>query len=313
MMSFSEYAECRLCPRACAVDRVSGQTGVCGETAELRVASVGRHFGEEPPFTGTCGSGTVFFSGCSSHCAFCQNWQISMGRVGRVWTMDELESAVRRMLAEGAHNVNLVSPDHFWPHAEDLVRRLRAGGVAVPVILNTSGYESADMIGRYAESADIFLPDIKFAGAELAAECMGDPEYPEIAFAAVARMIESKGFLHPFDPSGCAPARVGVLVRHLVLPGHAEDSCRVLERCRKEFGRMIPISLMSQYHPVPTGPQNGPLARRLTMEEYEAVKTCAESLEFEHLFIQELRGDDRFLPDFKEKQPFPGNPSPAGH
>lgn len=312
MMHDSEYAECRLCPRDCGVNRESGQTGVCGETAELRVASVGCHFGEEPPFTGTRGSGTVFFSGCPSHCFFCQNWQISTGRVGRVWTPDELETAVVRMLDEGAHNVNLVSPDHFWPHAEDLIRRLRARGVTAPVILNTSGYESPAMIGRYAECADIFLPDIKFAGAELATECMGDSRYPDIAFAAVAHMIERKGFLHPFDSSGREPAQTGVLVRHLVLPGHVEDSCRALERLRREFGRLLPLSLMSQYHPVPPGPRDGPFARRLRREEYETVKTCAESMEFEHLFVQELLGDDDFLPDFEEKRPFPGNPSPTG-
>ena len=307
----SDYAECRLCPRACGVDRESGQTGVCGETAELRVASVGRHLGEEPPFTGTRGSGTVFFSGCSSHCFFCQNWQISTGRVGRVWTSDEIESAVVRMLDEGAHNVNLVSPDHFWPHAEDLIRRLRARGITVPVILNTSGYESPAMIGRYAECADIFLPDIKFADGALAAECMGDSRYPEIAFAAAARMIELKGFLHPFDPSGREPARTGVLVRHLVLPGHAEDSCRALERLRREFGRLLPLSLMSQYHPVPPGPPDGPFARRVTQEEYATVKACAESMEFEHIFVQDLLGDDHFMPDFEENRPFSGNPSPT--
>ncbi len=310
-MTFSDYAACVLCPRACGVDRTAGRPGVCGETAELRAASIGRHFGEEPPFTGTRGSGTVFFSGCSSHCFFCQNWQISTGRVGRAWSLDDMEAALVAMLDEGAHNVNFVSPDHFWPHAEELVRRLRARGRTAPVILNTSGYQAPEMIARYAESADIFLPDIKFADPELARTCMGDARYPELAFAAVARMIEAKGFLHPFDPSGAETARTGVLVRHLVLPGHADDSCRALERIRKEFGRMIPLSLMSQYHPVPSERTRGAFTRRLALNEYERVKTCAQSLEFEHLFVQELRGDDDFMPDFEEKKPFRGNPFPA--
>lgn len=309
-MDAASYEACVLCPRVCGVNRRAGARGVCGETADLRVASIGPHFGEEPCFTGARGSGTVFFSGCSCRCFFCQNWQISTGAVGRTLTPGVFAEEVGAMLDRGVHNLNFVTPDHFLPHIEDLLRRLKAKGPAPPVILNTSGYQSAERVDRQAASADIFLPDVKFADPELARAVMGDARYPDLAIAALARMIELKGLLHPFDPTGAETAASGVLVRHLILPGEIENTVRVLERLRRDFGRWLPLSLMSQYHPVPACAGRGELDRRVNREEYDTARACAESLGFEQLFIQDWLGDDAFLPDFNRAEPFKGNTQP---
>lgn len=306
-MEGSDYSDCRLCPRGCRINRTAGQRGSCGETAICRVASIGPHFGEEPCLSGTQGSGTVFFSGCSCHCFFCQNWQISGGRIGQAYTVDALERALSDLAATGVHNLNFVTPDHFFPQIAEAVRRLRVRGPVPPVLFNTSGFQTPEMIDRWAEVADIFLPDLKFGSPELARECMGDARYPELALQSVARMIEHKGFLHPFDPEGRETARTGVLVRHLVLPGALEHSQQLLLRLRREFGRFLPLSIMSQYHPVPACAAHPRFNRRLSADEHRDLRQFVETCGFESVFFQELHGDDSFLPDFDREHPFKGN------
>lgn len=308
-MDFSSYSPCRLCPRQCAVDRINGAKGVCGETADLRVASWGPHRGEEPCFTGTRGSGTIFFNGCSCHCFFCQNWQISnVHGKGQVVSGAEFHRLAFELIEKGVHNLNFVTPDHFWPHIEALCARLRAEGVQIPFLFNSSGYQLPAMISRYAAQMDIFLPDFKFADPVLARLVMRDERYPEIALEALRRMVAEKGFLEPFDPSGIETARRGVLVRHLVLPGHVENTLRVLDLLREEFGRWLPLSLMSQYKPTPAAHSRPPFDRHLSPDEYQAAVDHAQELGFENLLIQPLAATDDFFPDFDRDKPFKGNP-----
>lgn len=303
----ANYVFCRLCPRDCGVDRTKGNKGVCGETATCRVASYGLHFGEEPCFSGTRGSGTIFFTGCSSHCFFCQNYQISNQGMGDPVSPQRLFEMARDLISQGAHNVNFVTPDHFWPHVEYVCRKLRACGVAPPFLFNSSGYQREDMISRYAECMDIFMPDFKFSDPELARLCMGDARYPDIALAAIRRMVELKGFLRPWDPTGREPAREGVLVRHLILPGHVDNSLRVLRLLRSEFGRLLPLSVMSQFHPVPACRQRRQLVRRISQEEHERVHDMVAELDFQHVFVQPYLPSAEFLPDFEKDEPFEGN------
>lgn len=308
-MDFSPYTPCRLCPRQCAADRLDGSPGVCGETAELRIASWGPHMGEEPCFTGTRGSGAIFFSGCACHCFFCQNWQISnVHGNGRAVSPDEFHRLARGLIETGVHNLNFVTPDHFWPHIEALCLRLREEGVQIPFLFNSSGYQLPAMISRYAAHMDIFLPDFKFADPVLARAVMRDERYPEIALEALRLMVAEKGFLEPFDPTGILPARQGVLVRHLVLPGQIENTLGVLEQLREEFGRWLPLSLMSQYTPVSAAQTRPPFDRPLTPGEYQAALDHAQHLGFENLLIQPLNATDDFLPDFDRDKPFTGNP-----
>ena len=185
MSSFEAYQHCTLCPRDCKVDRTKGVLGFCGESEACRVSFVGPHFGEEPSFTGSKGSGTIFFSGCSSQCFFCQNYQISIQHDGRAITPAELLSEVRALLLKNVHNLNFVTPDHFWPHVQSLCYALREEGAQVPRLFNSSGYQKPEMVEEYAQEMDIFLPDFKFAEPELAMMCMGDARYPEIALSLI--------------------------------------------------------------------------------------------------------------------------------
>ena len=301
------YTTCNLCPRRCSAARTTGDTGFCGETAQCKIASACRHFGEEPSFTGTSGSGTIFFSGCSCRCFFCQNYQISLGNAGRTVTSRELFEIAGALVDKGVHNLNFVTPDHFWPHIRELCLRLRDSGVTIPFIYNCSGYALADKIDEAAEIIDIFLPDFKFADPDLARLCMNDPHYPEIATEALARMLDAKGFLTPWDPTGNRTACRGVLVRHLVLPGRTGNSLRVIAHLHKKFGPDLPISIMSQFHPTPACHDRGIFTKGVDMEEYERICLRIEELGFKKAYIQSESGDDDFVPDFDRDQPFNGN------
>ncbi|MDR0993606.1 MAG: radical SAM protein [Verrucomicrobiota bacterium] len=304
----SAFSSCRLCPHECGVNRLAGETGVCGETVELRLATAGAHFGEEPCFTGTHGSGALFFSGCPCHCFFCQNWQISnLGGKGTLVSLEACRRVTHDLLKQKVHNLNFVTPDHVWPHIEALCRRLREDGVEAPFLFNSSGYHLPAMVPRYAEWMDVFVPDFKFADPKLAQQVMRDGRYPDLALEAIRRMVEAKGFLAPFDPEGTALARQGVLVRHLVLPGHLDNSLAVLSLLREEFGRFLPLSLMSQYTPIPALNPSAPFDQFLSPEDYQTAVAHALSLGFENLLIQPPSTAEDFLPDFTRPQPFRGN------
>jgi putative pyruvate formate lyase activating enzyme len=307
-MIFDAYKNCRLCPRDCKIDRAKGVLGFCGESSVCRISFIGPHFGEEPSFTGTRGSGTIFFSGCSSQCFFCQNYQISIEHEGRTITPSELLFEARSLIRKGVHNLNFVTPDHFWPHIQELCRALREEGIKIPMLFNCSGYQRPEKIREYAAWMDIFLPDFKFAEPELAQICMGDERYPELALEATHEMVRAKGFLRPWDVTGNQVAKQGVLVRHLVLPGHTENSLKVLRTLYKEFGPEIPLSVMSQFRPVPGCEKKQKLTRTLQTEEYGQVLGLVRELGFEKVYTQELREETSFLPDFHDpSNPFPGN------
>jgi putative pyruvate formate lyase activating enzyme len=272
-----------------------------------RVASSGPHHGEEPALSGTRGSGTIFFTGCSCRCLFCQNWQISKQGMGQEVTIEELTARALDLVAAGVHNLNFVTPTHVWPHVRELCRRLRAAGVRVPFVLNCSGYERSEMVREYREAIDIYLPDFKFSDPALARRCMGDEKYPEYALAALREMVAAAGFLEPWDDTFRTVARKGVLVRHLVLPGHVESSLGVLRLLHQHFGSGLPLSIMSQYRPMPACLEAGFLTRSVSRREYAQVCALAEELGFEHAFIQPDYGDGGFAPDFREEEPFEGN------
>ncbi len=297
------YRSCRLCPRRCGVNRVVGERGVCGESAELRVAAVEAHYGEEPPISGVHGSGTVFFSGCSLRCAFCQNYQISLFHTGKVTTVPQLVDRLEELYrSPGIHNVNFVTPDHFLPHTVAVVEELHRRGLRLPILYNMSGYAEKDSLKMLQGVADIYLPDYKYADADLARALSHAPDYPQIALDALVEMVRQVGFL---DERPIAER--GVLVRHLVLPGHIQNSLDALTTLFLEFGRDLPISLMSQYWPA--RPVKQPeMNRRLARNEFETVCEHADALGFRRLFVQRTDGnDDDFLPDFRRERPFKGN------
>lgn len=306
-MNFDRYRECQLCPRRCGADRTSGKLGICGQTATCRISSAGPHYGEEPSFTGMNGSGTIFFSGCSCRCFFCQNYQISAGGMGWEVAPEELVQTARALALSGVHNLNFVTPDHFWPHIQHLCRELKNEGVTIPTIFNCSGYQREDLVEEYAECIDMFMPDLKFAEPQLAKECMGDELYPDIALKALRKMVDLKGFLEPWDPIGARTAQRGVLVRHLILPDHVENSLEVLRLLRAEFGKLLPLSVMSQFRPVPECIERKYLCRGISREEHGKVRDLVYELGFQNVYLQEIPDTAEFLPDFSLEEPFEGN------
>lgn len=306
------YRNCRLCPRQCGVNRLEGAVGFCGETADLKIAVIEAHFGEEPPISGTNGSGTVFFTGCTLRCDFCQNFQLSHQHLGQIVSVaDAVERIGNLYAAQGIHNVNLVTPDHFFPHIQAMVTALRARQINIPIVFNTSGYERVELLRELEEYADIYLPDFKYADRKLGAALSHCPDYPAIALDALAEMVRQKGFLDSCNSEDMNDiAQRGVLVRHLILPGQAQNSLNALSMLFLEFGKHLPVSLMSQYHPVrPCAVPD--LDRRITAAEFQEVYDHALTLGFQHLFVQfpEMPSEQspEFLPDFTENRPFKGN------
>jgi putative pyruvate formate lyase activating enzyme len=293
---------------------------------------VGAHFGEEPPISGAQGSGTVFFSGCSLQCDFCQNYQISHQHVGTFTTVEEVGQRLIELSATRCiHNVNFVTPDHFFPQTVAIVQYLRQHGVEIPTVYNLSGYQDVQVLRAIEETADIYLPDFKYADNRLAEQFSHCRNYTAIALDALTEMVRQKGFLDTvFDDDPQAIARKGVLVRHLILPGQAQNSLDALSMLFLEFGRKLPMSLMSQYHPIPSlnlskgtsQPELIPLAswekaggdnisamqRSIIQQEFQQVYDHVQDLGFEHVFVQypEQR-DNAFLPDFEQEEPFQGN------
>jgi len=304
---FNAYEHCTLCPRMCGVNRAAGQKGFCGETAECHIASITPHFGEEPCFTGTKGSGTVFFSGCSCGCFFCQNFQISQQHLGKAKSIDDLTEEILALIDKGVHNVNFVTPDHWWPHVKAIATRLRDKGVFLPFLWNSSGYSRPEMLEEQCQLIDIFLPDFKFAIPELAKKCMGRADYPDIALRGLETLVDRIGFLRPWDESGDIPASRGVMVRHLVLPGEVENSIKALHLLYDHFGPKLPISIMSQYLPTEECRKRDCMTRQITKQEYQEVCDTIEELGFRRVFIQPDGGADDFMPDFNQQQPFKGN------
>ena len=315
--SWSElFKQCLLCPRECRVDRLEGgeksSAGFCRQDGQLRVAYVGPHFGEEPPLIGTHGSGTVFFTGCSLRCSYCQNFQISREGLGETIEMERLLAKVEEMIIrKHVHNINFVTPDHFFPYVFELVSLLRSRGYHLPMVFNLSGYQSVNLLKAAEGYADIYLPDFKYADRDLAKKFSRCQDYPDVALAALSEMLSQKGFLDSFD-TGASLAKKGVLVRHLILPGHVENSINALTTLFVEFGAELPLSLMSQY--VPVTPQDAEaLNRCLTEEEFNQVYSHVLDLGFEHLFVQfpvEESPDCKppFLPDFRLDKPFSSPP-----
>lgn len=304
------YAFCTLCPRNCGVDRTAGKTGYCGETDSMRIATIEAHHGEEPPISGVDGSGTVFFSGCTLNCLYCQNYQISCDHMGHPMTTAQVVEGLAALYQKrNIHNVNLVTPDHFILHTIDIAAELKKRSMNIPILFNTSCYMKREIVQLLKGTADIYMPDFKYADAELATALSRCRNYPGIALDALDEMIAQKGFLDSFA-EGKPIASKGVIVRHLVLPGHTRNSIDVLSILYNEFGRDLPLSLMSQYWP-PRRMERLELNKKLHYSEFSSVYEHAISLGFRHIFVQHLSDDQTetgdFKPDFSRERPFRGN------
>jgi putative pyruvate formate lyase activating enzyme len=299
------YARCLLCPRACGADRLGSARGFCREGARIRAAWAGLHFGEEPPVTGRGGSGAIFFTGCTLKCRYCQNDQLSRSGLGAELDPDGLARLMLRLQAEGAENINLVTGSHFAPGIVAAARLAGERGLVIPLLWNSSGYESLETLRLLAPWVRVWLPDCKTLDPELARSLMGAPDYPRVAREALAFMVASR----PLDWEG-ERLRQGVIVRHLVLPGHPDSTRRVLAWFRQKLYGKALLSLMVQYTPNSRASGRGEgweaaPARRVSSAEYEQVLSWLEELGIEEGFIQEPEPGSQWLPDFSRPDPFP--------
>lgn len=299
----ARMAACDLCPRACGVDRLRGERGFCRTADTLPVAHIGLHHGEEPPISGTRGSGTIFFARCNARCVYCQNYQISQR--DRELAVRDLSPAalageMMALQARGAHNVNLVSPTHVAAGVARALCIARARGLRVPVVYNTGGYEAVETLRALEGLVDVYLPDIKYSEDQWAAVYSQLPHYVSVNRAAIAEMYHQVGDL-TLDAEGIA--RRGLLVRHLVLPADRAGS-RASLAFLASLSRQMVISLMAQYAPHHRARSMPPLDRPITAAEYERVLDAAWSLGLERCFVQALESGEAFVPDFRARDPF---------
>lgn len=291
-------AACNLCPRGCGIDRSLGERGICGAGDVARVARVSLHAFEEPCLSGTCGSGTIFFSGCSLGCVFCQNRSISRRAVGVEMDRRTLGETMLALQEKGAHNINLVTATHFADRVAEAISDVKAR-LEIPVVYNSSGYERVETLRMLEGLVDIYLPDFKYASGELAARYSSAPDYPEVAEAAIAEMYRQTGAF-VLDDHGMA--RKGTMVRLLVLPSHRADAMAVLRRLADTVPPSeVRLSLMSQYTPeFATDTPYRELHRRVTRFEYESVLEEAARLGFDGYCQQKSAATVAYTPNFEE-------------
>lgn len=289
---------CTLCPRACGAKRDQGETGRCESGSEMRIARAALHHWEEPPISGTKGSGAVFFTGCPLGCVYCQNRGISRGREppGKTVTPEELSDIFFSLIGQGAHNINLVTAGHFLPEVR---RALLVKKLPVPVVWNSSGYERKESLRSLEGLADVYLPDFKYAQPELAAALSQAPDYPQRVLAAIGEMLRQAG---PAEIGEDGLMKKGVLIRHLILPGHTKNSLAVLELIASHFPG-VPVSLMAQYTPpavFPEGAAHPELARRITRRELEKVQERLFALGLTGYVQERSAATTDYLPDFHQ-------------
>ena len=288
--------QCALCPRRCGADRQRGEIGFCGANGTVRVARAGLHMWEEPPLSGTKGSGTVFFSGCSLRCVYCQNRAISQGLAGKTVSVERLAEIFLEQQARGVHNLNLVTADHYIPETLSALAQAKASGFDLPVVWNCSGYQSLNSLELLDGVVDIWLTDFKYLSPERAARYSQAPDYPEVAWAAAEEMIRQQPEV-VFDGEGLM--RRGVIFRHLLLPGGLEDSKNVLQKLFSRFGNRVYYSLMSQYTPVSGLDDYPELQRKVSADEYDELVDFCVDLGMENAFVQEGEAAaESFIPAF---------------
>ena len=294
MNNFSE--KCALCPRLCKVDRTAGQKGFCGGGNLVKVARASLHFWEEPCISGESGSGTVFFSGCTMRCVFCQNKEISRGNAGKEITVERLAEIYMELAEKGANNINLVTPMHYAPQITAALDAARSRGLSLPTVWNTGGWERCESVAAVRDYADIWLTDFKYFDSSLGEIFSKAPDYFSVAAAALEQMVKQTG--EPvFDENGIM--KRGVIVRHLMLPGHLDDTKNVLRFLHENYGDSIWISIMNQYTPLCSDERFPELSRTVSDEEYNKAIDFACDIGIENAFVQEGGTvGESFIPPF---------------
>lgn len=296
MKNMNKYENCLLCPRKCGINRSTGQTGVCGVSSEIKVARAALHYWEEPCISGKRGSGAVFFSGCSLHCVFCQNREISDGKAGKVISKERLSDIFMELADKGANNINLVTPGQYIPDIVWAVNDAKSRGMKLPIIYNTSGYENVTELKLLEGIVDVYLPDFKYMDSALSAKYSRAKDYPSVAKQAISEMVRQQPGVVIDDATGLI--QKGVIVRQLLLPGHVNDAKAILKYLHDTYQDSIYISMMSQFTPIAL--KDYPeINRTVTRREYERLIDYAIKIGITNAFIQEGNvAKDSFIPAF---------------
>jgi putative pyruvate formate lyase activating enzyme len=306
----NHYEACTICPRNCGIDRFAGKTGYCGETAELRIGTAVIHRGEEPPLIGTGGSGAIFISGCNLGCIFCQCYQVSQGEgreaaIGKAVTTEEFASICITLRDNGAENINIVTGSHVVPGIIEGLAAAKKAGLEIPILWNSSGYDSIEALELLKEYVDIFMPDMKTLDSKVSAKFFNAPDYPAVASAAILKMID----IVQNKELGSQDKMPKVIIRHLILPGYLESTRSVLRWFADNAKDRALISLMTQYTPIPGRekfpPSKRPPERYVNKKDYEIVMEWLDEFGIKDGFYQELITGSEWLPDFKQLNPFP--------
>ena len=312
------YSACSQCPRNCGCNRSAGKTGFCREGEELKIASACLHFGEEPLITVFGGSGTIFMSGCTLRCSFCQNYQISQQGMGSIVGREEFISMCLGLQEKGAENINIVTGSHQIPRLAEFLSEAKSSGLKIPIAWNSSGYESVESLELLRGIVDIWLPDFKTVNSIMSRELFAAEDYPSVAKKAIRWMVNSTPMeISEVKKNGETREKIlrGTIIRHLVLPGRIDDTRLALDWLKRTADGKSCISLMSQYTPVPFEGSSEELQwrekslesfqnRLVNPEEDRMLRDMIDSYDFEYLFYQDLSDDTSWLPDFNRMQPF---------
>lgn len=276
-------SDCDLCPRQCCVDRTAGERGICEQADQIRISSANLHYGEEPPISGNRGSGTIFLSGCNLKCSYCQNYPISQMGHGRDISPLDLVDRMLELEKRGAHNINFVTPTHYSARIAEAIITARERGLKIPIVWNSSGYDSVDVLESIAGLVEIYMPDMRYGESEPAMCYSNAPDYPEVNREAISEMYRQVGTLE-IDSEGIA--RRGLLIRHLVLPNKLSATEKIFKFIAEEISTETHISLMSQYFPAYRAHEFEMISRRITKKEYLIAKRLMEKYNLTNGWIQ---------------------------
>lgn len=292
-----ELSSCALCPHMCKVNRNNGKIGRCKSTGNVKIALASLHHFEEPCISGENGSGTVFFSNCNLSCVFCQNYKISQLGLGHEISIDELANIFLEQQRKNAENINLVTPTMYVPQIIEAIKIAKSNGLKIPIIYNSNGYENVETIRLLNGYIDVYLPDLKYFDNDLAKKYSGINNYFENASKAILEMYFQVG-LPVFDENRLI--RKGLIIRHLVLPNHIDNSKKVLLWIKENLPQDVYVSLMAQYFPTYKAKSIEDLNRKLSKEEFEEIKNYLGKLDIHNGYFQELgEHEEEYVPDFK--------------
>lgn len=287
---------CEACPFKCKVNRLNGQIGKCKCNDKVKIDLYSLHYFEEPCISGKEGSGTVFFSNCNLNCIYCQNYQISQEGKGYEITTEELANIFLKQQANGANNINLVTPTMYVYQIIEAIKIAKSKGLELPIIYNTNGYENVETIRKLKGYVDIYLPDLKYYSDELAIKYSKAPNYFNIATKAILEMINQVG-VPEFDSNGIM--KKGVIIRHLVLPGHIQNSKHILKWLKENVDKKAYVSVMAQYFPTYKAKDDIYINRKLSNKEYREIENYLYTLDIENGYIQELgKHEEEYVPNF---------------